>query len=97
MIQAIYKSHSQFSDTANREQDFEEKAGAFEYHTGKMVDSAEQTAIHGKHATKQLVDNIHTATKEVIYLIFFQLIFFYTRDRRQPIIPSILYAQGVYF
>jgi len=55
-----------YLETANREQDFEEKAGAFEYHTGKMVDSAEQTAIHGKHATKQLVDNIHTATKEVI-------------------------------
>ena len=53
------------SDTPNREQEFEEKAGAFEYHTSKMVDSAEQTAIHGKHATKQLVDNIHTATKEV--------------------------------
>lgn len=53
------------TDAPNREQEFEEKAGAFEYHTSKMVDSAEQTAIHGKHATKQLVDNIHTATKEV--------------------------------
>lgn len=54
--------------TPNREQEFEEKAGAFEYHTSKMVDSAEQTAIHGKHATKQLVDNIHTATKELAEL-----------------------------
>lgn len=43
-----------------------------------MVESAEQTAIHGKHATKQLVDNIHTTTKEVnifkdIYSLLFKL------------------------
>jgi len=52
----------------NREQDYEEKAGAFEYHTSKMIETAEQTAIHGKHATSQLVDNIHAAAKDLAEL-----------------------------
>ena len=30
-----------------------------------MIETAEQTAIHGKHATSQLVDNIHAAAKDV--------------------------------
>lgn len=55
-------------DVLNREEDFEEKASAFEYHTSKMIESAEQTAIHGKHATSQLVDNIHAAAKDLAEL-----------------------------
>ena len=53
------------SDAPNREQDFEEKAGAFEYHTSKMIDAAEQTSIHGKNVSKQLTDNIQAAAKDV--------------------------------
>lgn len=67
-VKQLAKAAKAPADAPNREQEFEEKAGAFEYHTSKMVDSAEQTAIHGKHATKQLVDNIHTATKELAEL-----------------------------
>lgn len=52
-------------DAPNREQDFEEKAGAFEYHTSKMIDAAEQTSIHGKNVSKQLTDNIQAAAKDV--------------------------------
>ncbi|XP_057297715.1 vinculin-like [Hydractinia symbiolongicarpus] len=55
-------------DAPNREQEFEDKAGAFEYHTSRMIDSAEQTAVHGKHANRQLVDNIHSAAKDLAEL-----------------------------
>lgn len=36
-----------------------------------MIDSAEQTAVHGKHANRQLVDNIHSAAKDVGYFYNF--------------------------
>jgi vinculin len=67
-LKQLEKAAHASKDLANRESDYEEKAGAFEYHTSKMIETAEQTAIHGKHATSQLVDNIHAAAKDLAEL-----------------------------
>lgn len=67
-IKQLEKAAKASQDAPNREQDFEEKAGAFEYHTSKMIDAAEQTSIHGKNVSKQLVENIQSAAKDLAEL-----------------------------
>lgn len=67
-IKQLEKAAKAPIDAPNREQEFEEKAGAFEYHTSKMIDAAEQTSIHGKNVSKQLVENIQAAAKDLAEL-----------------------------
>uniref|UniRef100_T2MH95 Vinculin n=1 Tax=Hydra vulgaris TaxID=6087 RepID=T2MH95_HYDVU len=64
-IKHLEKAAKAAIDTPNRDQEFEEKAGAFEYHTSKIIESAEQTAVNGKHANKQLFYNIHSAANDL--------------------------------
>ena len=54
------------SGAPNREKEFEEQAGAFEYASQKMVDTALQVASSGKSTSKELKEALRAKAKEVI-------------------------------
>ena len=57
---------------ANREADFEEKAGAFEHSAKLMTDTAEQVASAGGSANRHLKDTIKSKVLEVKKLCCFK-------------------------